>query len=281
MPVAAEPALIERARQGDREAFSDLYVPLERSLAAFLYRMVAVRQDAEDLAQETALRALEGIAQFPGAAFRQTVSFRVWIFRIAAEAALDYLKSARRWDPGVVIRAFQRAAGHSPSRSKLVKLHKSRIHTAYDIREHIDFCFTCMSRTLPPQEAAALLLAGVHGLALEEAAEISGVPADVFRFRFEQARRTLAEHYDERCSLINKNGSCSECANLHTLLHAGRPATEQALFQIDIQQHATPAARAGDFERRLAIVRAIDPLHAEGAKFHELFMNLTREFSGY
>jgi RNA polymerase sigma-70 factor (ECF subfamily) len=138
-----------------------------------------------------------------------------------------------------------------------------------------------MSRTLPPQEEAALLLAGNHGFWPAEAAQITGVSVDVFRFRFEQARQTLVEHYDERCSLINKNGSCSECAGLHTLLYADRRSTEQALFQIELEPHATPAARAGAFERRLAIVRAVDPLHAEGAKFHELLMSLTREAAAY
>jgi RNA polymerase sigma-70 factor, ECF subfamily len=279
--VAAEPALIERAKQGDREAFAELYAPIERPVAAFLYRMVAVRQDAADLAQETAVCALESIADFPGATFQQAVSFRVWIFRRAAEVALEYLANARRWDPDTLLQAFKRAAERASMRRQLVKLHKSASHTTYDIREHIDFCFTCMSRTLPPQETAALLLAGVNGFSSEEAAQISSVSTEVFRFRFGQGRQTLAEHYDERCSLINKDGTCSECANLHTLLYADRRSTEQALFQLEIEQHATPAARAATFERRLAIVRAIDPLHAAGSKLHDQFLTLTREISGY
>lgn len=94
-----EPELIERARAGDRAAFARLYAPVERPLAAFLYRMTAMRLDAEDLAQQTVVRALETIGEFSGAS-----SFRTWIFRLAAQAAMDYLRSRKQWDPDAQIR---------------------------------------------------------------------------------------------------------------------------------------------------------------------------------
>lgn len=276
VPAATESALVTRARSGDRGAFAELYEPLERQLASFLYRMVAVRQDAEDLAQETAVRALEGIADFP-----EEVSFRTWMFRMAVQAALDYLDAQKRWRPDALLQAGKRTAEDPPVRRRLQKLHKSGLHTTYDIREHIDFCFTFMGRTIPPHEQAALLLAEVYGFSRQEAAEVLGTSREVAQFRLQQARQALVDHFETRCSLINKAGSCGQCASLHTMLYEDRRRTELALFQIELEPRPAPPERAGTFDQRLAIVRTIDPLHAEGTRFHEALMEFTRQVNGY
>ena len=258
-----ETALIEKAIQGDREAFAELHAPLEQPLAAFLYRMVAVRLDAEDLAQETALAALESIADFPNGQ-----SFRTWIFRIAASRALEYLNGRKPWDPDALIRA-----GENPAiRNRLKQLHKSAPCTTYNLREHIDFCFAYMCRTLPAGERAALLLADVHGFGAEETAQTLGITAQLVRFRVRQARETLAGQYGSHCSLVNKNGCCTQCARFDMMLYAERKHTEQAFFAVEL---------GGGLEPRLALVRAIDPLRAEGARLHESLMSFTREVSGY
>lgn len=276
MPVTSEAELIERARRGDRDAFAELYAPVERPLAAFLYRMVAVRHDAEDLAQETALAALERMGDFPA-----DLSFRIWVFRIAVEHALHYLSDEKDWDADVIVRAGRKAAGNATLRRKLQGAHKSGLHATYLIREHIEFCFTCMGRTLPGHEKAALLLASVHGFPAAETAEVLGIPGPTLEFRLEQARQSLIGHYESRCSLINRDGTCTQCAGLDTLLYDDRRHTEQELFQIELEPRRTAQERAQTFDQRLAIVRAIDPLHAEGARFHEFLMDFTRQASGY
>jgi len=276
MPPEGEAELIERAKHGDREAFAQLYAPLERPLGTFLYRMTAMGQDAEDLTQETALKALETIGELDGAS-----SFRIWIFRIAASSALEYLREQKQWDPDAQLRASGRAGEDSPMRRRLEKLHNSSPHTSFQIREHIDFCFTCMGRTLPPRELASLLLAEVHGFSSEEGAEALGDSGRVFRFRVQQARDTLVDHYETRCALINQQGTCTQCTGLDTLLHGDRRHTEKALFQIGLEPHPDAAERAATFPQRLAIVREIDPLHAEGAKLHDFLMKLTREVNRY
>ena len=271
-----EPELIEKARAGDREAFAELYVPVERPLAAFLYRLTAIRSDAEDLAQETALRALETINQCAG-----TCSFRAWIFRIGVRAALEYLEGRKAWDPDAQIRAGRRAADDAAARRRWQKLHGSALHTTYDIREHIDFCFTCMGRTVPPREQAALLLAEVHGFSAEEAADVLDVSPQALQLQADRARSTLVEHYESRCALINSKGSCLQCAGFHTLLYGDHRSTEQALFQVELQVRPTPQDRAATFDQRLGIVRSIDPLHADGARLHDSLMTFTRQVSHY
>lgn len=276
MSPANEAELIEKAKAGDRQAFAALYEPVERPLGAFLYRLTASRADAADLAQDTAVRALETIGEFG-----QAASFRAWVFEIAARGGLEYLRTRRRWDPDAQFRAGARAGEGTRARGQMQQLHKSRLHTTYEIREHIDFCFMVMGRTLPPHEQAALLLVEVHGFSLQEAGETMGASPQVLELRVQQARQALIEHFDTRCGLINKDGVCTQCAGLDTLLYKDRRHTEQALFQIPLEPRATPAERAATWPERLALVRSIDPLYAQGARFHELLATLLRKANGY
>ncbi len=276
MVSSSEVALIERAKSGDRPAFGKLYEPLAKPLASFLYRMIAVRQDAEDLAQDAALVALEGVEKIP-----EGISFRAWLFRLALREAMNYLGGAKQWSPEALMEAGRRATEEAGVRRKLQQLHKSRIRTTYDIREHVDFCFTFMGRTLPPHEEAALLLTEIYGLPVSEVAAILEISNEAVEFRRQHARRALIDCYESRCSLINKAGSCTQCASLHTVLYEDRRRTEQALFEIELEQRPTPAERASSFEQRLAIVRAIDPLHAAGTKFHGAFADLARQVNRY
>lgn len=274
--LSSEPELIARAKAGDREAFARLYEPIATPLAAFLYRLIAAREEADDLAQETALQALEGITRFDGA-----LSFRIWMFRMATSAAIDSLRGKKTWKPDAVILASKVASENATARRQFQRLHKAADHTTYDIRDHVDFCLTAMARTLPPHESAALLLTKVHGLSPEEAAQVMDVSPQVLRFRVEQARQALIELYDSRCGLINKQASCSQCAVFDTVLHGDKRHTEQALFQIGLDPQATAPQRAATFPQRLALTRSADPLQGQGAKLHEFLMNFIRDTNGY
>src|SRR5580692_873896 len=87
-----ETQLVEKAQQGDSLAFGSLLEPWRKPLFGYIYRMVMLRQDAEDLLQDVLVRVLQGIRTYRGEA-----RFKSWLFGIATHVCLDHLRAKKRW----------------------------------------------------------------------------------------------------------------------------------------------------------------------------------------
>jgi RNA polymerase sigma-70 factor (ECF subfamily) len=91
METVTPVALVSAAQAGDRTAFETLVKPYQRETLIHCYRMLGSVHDAEDLVQETLLRAWEKRATFtsPG-------SYRAWLYRIATNLCLNALRNVPR-----------------------------------------------------------------------------------------------------------------------------------------------------------------------------------------
>src|SRR5688572_27340613 len=83
--------LVEAARGGDEQAFRALVEPLGRELHAYAYRMLGGFHDADDVLQESRLKAWRALATYEPRA-----SFRAWMYRIVTNTCLDMLKARAR-----------------------------------------------------------------------------------------------------------------------------------------------------------------------------------------
>src|SRR3972149_11168270 len=93
MPLSAEERkLISRATRRDREAFAQLYVRYHPAVFQRALSLVGNRQEADDLASETFLRAWNGIHRFED----RGVSIQAWLLTIAKHLALKHLVRRRR-----------------------------------------------------------------------------------------------------------------------------------------------------------------------------------------
>src|SRR6195256_877616 len=84
-------AFVARARGGDTDAFRVLVDRHSRSLFRMAFRMTGNEQDAEDVVQESFLRAYRQLAKFD-----ERASFGTWLYRIAMNCSLDLVRSKKR-----------------------------------------------------------------------------------------------------------------------------------------------------------------------------------------
>src|ERR1700730_17056498 len=91
MDATEAAAVLARARQGDSEAFRVLVERHSRSLFRLAFRMTGNQQDAEDVVQESFLRAYRQLGKFD-----ERASFGTWVYRIAANCSLDMVRARKR-----------------------------------------------------------------------------------------------------------------------------------------------------------------------------------------
>src|SRR6266446_1649277 len=175
IPIEHETQLVERALHGDDDAFGELVGPLRRPLLAYVYRMVTHRADAEDLLQDVLVRVLQSLQSYRGGA-----RFKTWVFGIATHVCLDHLRTKKRWRVEAQLEG-EREAHANPERIDRLGALMSDPDFIFETREHIAFCFSCIGRTLPPEEQAAIMLREVLGFTNQESAAILELSEPVFR----------------------------------------------------------------------------------------------------
>lgn len=147
--TAEEREWIRRCQQGDTEAFERLVNRHQRMIHALTYRMTGSLSDAEDLAQETFIRAYRQIASFRGEA-----SFATWLYRIAINTCLNWGEGARRRQ------ALDEEWAKEPRERTPVDELAARVHEAL--------------LRLDPKQRAAVVLTTYDGLNHAEAARVLG-----------------------------------------------------------------------------------------------------------
>lgn len=262
-----ELGLVGRAREGDQSALSSLLDPWRKPLFGYIYRMVTLRQDAEDLLQDVLVRVLEGIREY-----RREARFKSWLFGIATHVCLDHLRHKKRWRVEAQLIGEQEAHTNAKEHEMIEGL-TQQPEFLFEIREHIAFCFSCIARTLPPEEQAAMMLKEVLGFTSQEAAGILSISEPVFRHRLAAARAKMIDDYKGLCALINKVGVCYQCQGLRDFT----PERHRGANLVQIEVASGISVNSENlFDARLAIVRDADLASGRTRAMHDLFFtNLT------
>ena len=260
--------LLASAREGDIEAFSRLFEAFRAELQSYIYRLLTNRADAEDLTHDTFLRAFEKLDSFRGES-----SLKTWVFSIATNLCMDILRKRKRWPVDAQDQSRATSIGSPEITGQYLSVNQNSTHGTYEVREHIDFCFTCISKTLPIEQQVALMLKDVYGFKVKEVSAILGTTLGAAKHLLHNARTTMTRIFKDRCSLVNKNGICYQCSELNGFFNPEQD-TQVELMKVELARAASD--RQDLFELRTRLVQSIDPLNASGTDLHDFIMQRVR-----
>jgi RNA polymerase sigma-70 factor (ECF subfamily) len=173
------------ARSGREAAYRELVRRYERPVFALLYRMVRDRELAEDLAQETFIKALNAIDSY-----RPEFKFSSWIFKIANNAAIDHLR--RRELDTLSLDGSPHAETPEAMQATALQIgaRQESPLDAVEARELGGAIEAAIGR-LRPEYRSCILLRHVEGRAYEEIAEILNLPLGTVKTYIHRARNEL------------------------------------------------------------------------------------------
>jgi RNA polymerase sigma-70 factor (ECF subfamily) len=175
---------VERARSGDNDAFRLLVEQHGRAIFRLAYRMTGNEEDAEDVVQETFLRAYRQIDRYEARS-----SFSTWLYRIASNCSLDLIRQRKT-------REQKRERSHDPGRDLLVSIPAATPGPDRELySSQISESVNAALDELSGQERMAFVLRHFEGCSIEEIGLALGTGANATKhsiFRaVQKLRRTL------------------------------------------------------------------------------------------
>lgn len=246
------------AKETARAWFGRLVAAAEPKLRGAVWRMVGHPEDCDDVVQDTLVKAWERFASFD-----ERASFSTWLIAIGMNAAIDYLRRQKRWRRESQI-AYANLCAASDELQGEIAAAMSEPEFAFDVKEHVAYCFVCIGRSLPPDEQAALVLRDVMDFTNREAANVLGTSESVLRHRLSAARVAMEGRYDGLCALVSKTGMCHQCSGLAAAAEMVG-ATATGLPDID------------SLADRMAVVRDVDPSARRSRSLHDVFFRRCRD----
>jgi RNA polymerase sigma-70 factor, ECF subfamily len=266
--------ILKAAINGDINAFQQLFAEFQPQLKSYLYRLLTDRNDTEDLIHDVFVKAFDKIKTFNG-----NSSLKTWVFTIATNLAYDFLKKYKRWQPDAQDQAKAFALSNRDVYDAINLVSYASGEGAYSMTEHIDFCFTCIAKTLLIEQQVALILKEMYEFSVKEIGLILNKSEGIVKHLLVDSRKTMTQIFDNRCALINKNGVCNQCSELNGI-HNPKQNQQEAVMKLALVKAAKNFNREELYDLRVALVKNIDPLRAKGADLQDTFMQYTRQAIG-
>ena len=173
--TADDADLVGRARAGDQIAFARLFEQYHQPILNYLHRMLGDRALAEDLTQDTFIKAYNALQST-----RDDLAFKPWLYRIAHNTAISSLRRKK------IVQWIPFGPSHDTAHNRSVE---GTVGRREDIQQVLD--------KLPRHYAAVLLLRHYQGLSLAETAAALDITENAAKLRLFRARKAFAELYDE------------------------------------------------------------------------------------
>ncbi|MRW93238.1 RNA polymerase sigma factor RpoE [Duganella sp. FT80W] len=176
--------LVERVRDGDKQAFDLLVAKYQRRLMRLLSRIVHDPTEAEDVVQETFIKAYRALRHFRGDS-----AFYTWLYRIGINTAKNFLATQGRRTPTSTDADAEQAESFNDGE------HLRDINTPESMlaSKQIAQTVNAAMDALPVDLRTAIALREIEGLSYEEISDIMACPIGTVRSRIFRAREVIAE----------------------------------------------------------------------------------------
>ena len=167
--------VIERASEGDIEAFEEIYRISASYVYTIAYRVTHSKEDAEEVTQDVFMGVYRNIGKF-----QSRSTFKTWVYRITMNIAINLINRRKRKTGRTITYDDAISAGENISAGEEM-LYKE------DDKKVIE----SMLRVLPPEQKACIVLKVMEGLKYKEIAEILKININTVRSRLKRARERL------------------------------------------------------------------------------------------
>lgn len=173
---ATDEALVEKTKKGDLDAYAELVRRYRERVYHTIFRFTRSHSDTDDLVQDTFLRAFQELGRF-----RQKSGFYTWIYRIAVNLSLNFLKKRKRdmarneYDDRRV-----EAGGSAVSSPELASLARE---LSDKVNEAVE--------ALPLHYRSSFILVALQGMSHAEAAQVLRCAEKTISWRMHKARKML------------------------------------------------------------------------------------------
>jgi RNA polymerase sigma-70 factor (ECF subfamily) len=185
---AEETELVQRARRGDLRAYDELVRRYQERIYATVYHMTSNHEDASDLAQEAFIKAFHALKSFKGGS-----SFYTWVYRIAVNKTINFLKQ-RKHKAQLSLDDLDLNAEHDPDLVALISEKTPRREISLtELQERLN---VAMQKLSEPHRLV-VTLHDVQGLSHEEIAKIMECNIGTVRSRLFYARQQLQAYLSD------------------------------------------------------------------------------------
>jgi len=225
----------------------------------------------EDAAHDIFIIAYENLHTFRGES-----SLKTWVFTIATNHARKLLKANKPWYTDTFNRTKNKAHQEKDVMDALHHAHQSSPQGAFEIREHIGYCFICVSKMLPLDQQVSLILKDIYEFKVKEISEIMNISHGSVKHLLYNSRRKMIHIFSDTCALVSKKGVCDQCSGLNGRFNPKENIQEQ-LMKIKMIKEKDSQNTKKLYQLRTELVKSIDPLHANGTDLHETFMDINHK----
>lgn len=181
----ADTALVLRAQANDRAAFNEIVLRYKGKVYNYICRMVPNALDAEDLTQETFVRAYLSIRSFQSRA-----SLNTWLFRIATNLCIDYSRKQKTHIQAASLSQEDSEEGEESQREiPDLAFDPQRLLLNKELGARLEEAL----RELPEKLRSVVLLYDIEGLSYEEIASVTACPLGTVKSRLFNARAALRD----------------------------------------------------------------------------------------